>query len=324
MYDGIYKEMTRGGIASKLFTAVYLDKQGEIVETKEEAFGLPTKYMMSRPDKLIFVDEVGSNTSTTKDGNVGGEKFLCEKMARPQIRAATKDSHFTVLGFTAATGEPVMCAIIFAAKELATAWVLGYDASAEWQGKDHEENLNTGGLGKRFPMGPQCHYNGVDVPCFCCCSENGSITADLLVEMLRAMDSLNVFDRTDGISPFLLLDGHGSRFELPFLQYINNPLTHWNVCVGVPYGTSYWQVGDSSEQNGCFKMALTKYKRDLLTRKESVGGQFAIEKEDVTCLVSRAWQDSFARIRTNKNAIAERGWTPLNFNCLWQHDGRVV
>jgi hypothetical protein len=60
-------------------------------------------------------------------------------MTRPQIRAATKDSHFTVLGFTAATGEPVMCAIIFASKELATARVLGYNASAKWQGEDHEE-----------------------------------------------------------------------------------------------------------------------------------------------------------------------------------------
>jgi hypothetical protein len=316
MYDGIYREMARGGIANELAKAVFLDKQGEIVETKEEAFGLPTKYMISRPDKLVFVDEVGSNTSTTKDGNVGGEKFLCEKMARPQIRAATKDSHFTVLGFTAATGEPVMCAIIFGAKELAVPWVLGYDASAEWQGNENEADLNTGGLGKMFPMGPQCNYNGVDIPCFCCCSENGSITANLLVEMLKAMDSLKVFDRSDGVSPFLLLDGHGSRFELPFLQYINNPLTHWNVCIGLPYGTSYWQVGDSSEQNGCFKMALTKYKRELLTRKELVGGEFAIEKEDVACLVSRAWQDSFARIRTNKNAIAERGWAPLNYNCL--------
>jgi hypothetical protein len=166
-------------------------------------------------------------------------------------------------------------------------------------------------------MGSQCNFNEVDVACFCCCSENGSINANLLVEMLKTMDSLKVFDRSDKVSPFLLvLDGHGSRFELPFLQYINNPLTHWNVCVGVPYGTLYWQVGDSSEQNICFKMALTKYKRDLLTRKELVGGEFAIEKEDVPCLVSRAWQDLFAQIHTNKNAIAERGWTPLNYDCL--------
>jgi hypothetical protein len=183
-----------------------------------------------------------------------------------------------------------MCAIIFAAKELAAGWVLGYDASAEWRGEHNDNNLNTGDLGKRFPMGPQCNFNGVDVHCFCCCSGNGNITANHLVEMLKTMDSLKVFDRSDGVSSFLLLvDGHGGCFEVPFLQYI-----HWNVCVGVPYGTSYWQLGDSSEQNGCFKTALTKYKRDLLTRKELVGGKFAIEKEDVTCLVSRAWQDLFA------------------------------
>jgi hypothetical protein len=62
----------------------------------------------------------------------------------------------------------------------------------------------------------------------------------------------------------------------------------------MPYGTPYWQVGDSSEQNGCFKMALTKYKQDLLSQKELVCGKFAIEKKHITCLVSRAWQDSFA------------------------------
>ena len=61
-------------------------------------------------------------------------------------------------------------------------------------------------------------------------------------------------------------------------------------------------------------MVLTKCKQDLLTRKELVGGEFAIEKEDVTCLVvSRARQDLFAQIHTNKTAIAERGWTPLNY-----------
>ena len=40
------------------------------------AFGLATQYLTQRPDKLIFVDEVGSNTCTTKDGHVGGEKSL--------------------------------------------------------------------------------------------------------------------------------------------------------------------------------------------------------------------------------------------------------
>jgi hypothetical protein len=29
----------------------------------------------------------------------------------------------------------------------------------------------------------------------------------------------------------------------------------------------YWQVGESSEQNQCFKMALTKAKQYLVTKK---------------------------------------------------------
>jgi hypothetical protein len=47
-----------------------------------------------------------------------------------------KDSHFTVLGFTAANGAPVMCAVIFSAKELCEEWVIGYNASAQWIGDE--------------------------------------------------------------------------------------------------------------------------------------------------------------------------------------------
>ena len=47
------------------------------------------------------------------DGKVRVEQLLKEKGQRAKITAATTDAHFTVLGFTYATGEPVMCAIIF-------------------------------------------------------------------------------------------------------------------------------------------------------------------------------------------------------------------
>jgi hypothetical protein len=79
---------------------------------------------------------------------------------------------------------------------------------------------------------------------------------------------------------------------------------------------SYWQVGESSEQNGCFKMMLTKYKRKLLQCKELAGVKFAIKKEDITYIVSQAWADSFARDAHNKSAMADCGWNPLNYNCL--------
>jgi hypothetical protein len=148
-----------------------------------------------------------------------------------------------------------MCAIIFAAEALCESWVLGFNASARQIEGDDDICSNTGGLDKQYPQGPFCHINGKPVPTFCCCSKNGSITSVLLEEMLCVIDRFKVIDRSDGIAPFLLLDGHGSCFELPFLKYMNTAETKWNACIGLPYGTSYWQVGNSSEQNGCFKMA---------------------------------------------------------------------
>ena len=85
--------------------------------------------------------------------------------------------------------------------------------------------------------------------------------------MLAYLDSLDLFDRSTGLNPFLILDRHGSHFKLDILEYINKAEHKWNVNIGLPYGTSYWQVGDSTEQNGCFKMALTKEKKALVTKK---------------------------------------------------------
>jgi hypothetical protein len=62
---------------------------------------------MASGDPAYLVAQINTNT-TKKDGNVGGEKYVCDPAGCP------KDSHFTVLGFTAASGE--ICAIIFAAK----------------------------------------------------------------------------------------------------------------------------------------------------------------------------------------------------------------
>jgi len=93
---------------------------------------------------------------------------MCDVEGRPQQKAATKDCRFTTLGFTAATGEPVMCAVIF-------------------EGKNFKEEWKT---------------------CFVCCSENSSITGPLLTDMLRFMDDLQIFDRSLGLNPFLILMEH--------------------------------------------------------------------------------------------------------------------
>jgi hypothetical protein len=107
------------------------------------------------------------------------------------------------------------------------------------------------------------------------------------------IDDCKVFDRSFGLNPFLLLDGYGSRFELEFLGYINTKETKWHCCIGLPYGTSYWQVGDSSEQNGCFKMALTKEKQALVTKKNDSGLDYSINKTDVVGFVRAARNCSY-------------------------------
>jgi hypothetical protein len=70
-----------------------------------------------------------------------------------------------------------------------------------------------------FPFGPICTFNGVEVPMCVTCSKNGSITSQLFTIMPQRMDGLVLFDRSNGSNPFLLCDGHGSRFEEPFLEY---------------------------------------------------------------------------------------------------------
>jgi hypothetical protein len=261
MYQELYQNLCSAGIACKHPEALWIDKNGEVVEVQEQAFVCKSEFELIHPDHLIFIDEVGSNTLQAKDGQVGGQTYLCSVDGRPQNRAATKDAHFTVLGFTAANGELLLCAIIFAAKSMKREWVTGFDPFAEWIGNEGNFEQNCGD--KPYPFGPTCFFKGKEIPCFCCSSESVSINGMLLNSMLCYIDEKEVLDHSTGWCPFLLLEGHGSRFDIKLLEYINSEETKWNVNIGLPYGTSYWQVGDSTEQNGCFKMVLAKAKQAL-------------------------------------------------------------
>jgi hypothetical protein len=82
--------------------------------------------------------------------------------------------------------------------------------------------------------------------------------------MLDSMDSLNVFSGArGGPLPFLLLDGHESRFQLPFMQRLDDEERKWKVCIGVQNGAAHWQVGDSKQHNGRWKMATTSDKTEF-------------------------------------------------------------
>jgi hypothetical protein len=78
-------------------------------------------------------------------------------------------------------------------------------------------------------------------------------------------------DRSDGVNPCLLCDGHGSCFEEPSLEYIHESNTPWRCCIGVSYGASLWQVEDSQEQNGTFKIGSKKSKSETVRAKIRAG-----------------------------------------------------
>jgi hypothetical protein len=92
-----------------------------------------------------------------------------------------------------------------------------------------------------------------------------------------------------------------------------SPIVHGRVAyIGVPYGTSVWQLGDSHEQNGTFKIESKKTKSDTFTGKIRAGLPATLDRSDITRIVNVGWQKYFAHFETDKKALAACGWRPLN------------
>jgi hypothetical protein len=199
---------------------VWMNLAGEIVSSEAEAFGEKVSQIIKHDDCVMFIDEVGNNTNMKDDGRIGGEQLLKARGQTAEVTAATSDAHFTVLGFTASTGEPVVCVIVFATSEMTQELQLGVNMQAPMVEGDNIVHGNYSPR-KQYPGAPTCQCCGKTVPPFICCRPKGGITSKLLKAMLEHMDSLNLFPHVQGGPlPFLLLDGHGSHFQMPFMQYI--------------------------------------------------------------------------------------------------------
>ena len=127
------------------------------------------------------------------------------------------------MSLTPSTGDPILCICILAANILNVTDVKGfyYLASIPYElSKTVEENM---GEGKALTGLPVYKFRGELIPGLMFMSHKGSISYDILTEALKYLDKLNVFERCqDGPTPFGLLDGHGIRLQLPFLEYINS------------------------------------------------------------------------------------------------------
>jgi hypothetical protein len=71
MYNEVYAAMVIAGVATELAEPIWVNKEQEET-SEEEAFGRKVTHLLTRPDYVVFVDEVGSNLSQEGDGAVGG------------------------------------------------------------------------------------------------------------------------------------------------------------------------------------------------------------------------------------------------------------
>jgi hypothetical protein len=100
---------------------------------------------------------VGDNKSQQNDGNAGGEKFIVDKDKQTIKKSSCQDSHFTVLGFTLATGEPLCCAIVYSSqvKDVDVAIRMGIQPWCEINGEGEIDiEANSNGVEKFYPFRP--------------------------------------------------------------------------------------------------------------------------------------------------------------------------
>jgi hypothetical protein len=169
MYDGAYDEMVAVGVAKHLNEKVWMDKDGNIgVESKEMACGIKVDTVLTHLDYVLFVDKVGNNMKQKNDGHVGGGKYLCERGTMPKQTCATKDAHFTVLGFTSANGQPVMCVIILKGKQVKLEWSAGIDMQKLSIGEKHDPDYfeANSGPGKLLPANAMPQGTAASRPIF--------------------------------------------------------------------------------------------------------------------------------------------------------------
>jgi hypothetical protein len=98
--------MVDAGIAVRLDEEIMYNKHGEETTKIDELNGHATKYKITHPEYLLFVDKTGCNTNMKEDGFAGGQLFVLLPVnmgSQAGCKGAASNIHFTVLCFTSAT-----------------------------------------------------------------------------------------------------------------------------------------------------------------------------------------------------------------------------
>lgn len=174
MYKHIQRILLLSKVARELPQPVWMNKQGQVVDNKRDAFCFKVPIEIHMPDLCIVLDECGCNLSQEGDGRIGKEKFLAGTKSKAYSTVSTKHHHFTCVGITILEGHVLMCVVIVSGKKHDVLVEMGIDATKL---KDFDEDLDIGnktdidqkllellekhsGAGKMFPGLPECNYKG--------------------------------------------------------------------------------------------------------------------------------------------------------------------
>jgi len=129
MYQRVYEQLVLSGIAKHLpeNEHFWVDTAGCRVDSENKAAGHKCTMEMKHPDYLLFGDEVGSDTAQDGDGHIGGKTYITIGNRRIELASSKSSNRFTLIDLTAANGDPVMCIVIIAGKEIGVEDALGYD-----------------------------------------------------------------------------------------------------------------------------------------------------------------------------------------------------
>ena len=138
----------------------FINRSGSIFNTEEEVAVHHIKHLLSHPQYVLFVDEVFTYTNQMGDGNNGGKIYIGIKGMITNLLSSKVSGCFTLMGMTAATGKPVLCICILAAKSLSVTdvKVFYYRASIPYDSINiMEENMREF---KALPGFPVCNFRG--------------------------------------------------------------------------------------------------------------------------------------------------------------------
>ena len=151
----MYATMVEAGVVRPFPVLVLMDKLRNIAVSPDDAYGLHIVLDVIHSNYIIFVDEVRNNTNIKDNNQVGGKRKIGAKGDAAKETVTTNIFHYTTLGFTASKCRLIMCAQIFAAKDISTYNQIGIDKRIPKDANDKFLEANYG-PSKRFPSRPTC------------------------------------------------------------------------------------------------------------------------------------------------------------------------